>query len=54
MLEGGPESVLRVSVHGASEGLENPFVGGVGVAHDLSGDISTLLIEGGLVEVGFE
>jgi len=54
MLEGGPQSVLRIGINYASQGLEQPFVGFLRVAHDLATDVSALLVESGLVEVSLE
>jgi len=54
MFEGGPQSVLRIGIDDASQGLEQPLGGILGIAHDLSCDEPALLIESGLVEVGFE
>jgi len=54
MFEGGPQSVLRIGSDGAPEGLQQPLPGVLGIAHDLSGDETAVLVESGLVEVGFE
>jgi hypothetical protein len=54
VFERGPQTVLGIEVDGASQGLEQPLVRVLGVTSDLPGGISSLLVERGLVEVGFE